>query len=193
MNYKQISIEEKMADAVHGQKILYFLRHAKAETSSSTAEDHERGLTERGIEACAIMGRYLVHQVIVPDKVLCSTAQRAEETWKLVEKAYKKAPPVEFYEKLYLASANEILNLIAQVPEEVEKLMLVGHNPGLHQLCLQLAKSGDSKLVAALIIKFPTCAVASIAFDNMSWVDIARMKGELTGFVTPKMLATKRW
>ena len=93
---------------------------------------------------------------------------------------------VEYSEKAYLASGNELLNLIAAIPETVGRLLVVGHNPGLHQLCLKLAQDGDEKLLDAVALKFPTCTFAAIALGHSAWKDVARARGELKLFVTPK-------
>ncbi len=63
------------------QKTLYILRHAKTETGNAAQEDHERAINERGIEAARLMGKYLARHGILPDQVLCSTAERATQTW----------------------------------------------------------------------------------------------------------------
>src|SRR4051812_16331427 len=112
-------------------KKLYILRHAKAETGSASQDDHDRDLNDQGIKACAVMGYYLSRQPVVPQLVLCSTAKRAKETWRLVKAASKLKIPEEFSDRLYLASANEVLNQLAMLPETLSTVMVVGHNPGL--------------------------------------------------------------
>jgi phosphohistidine phosphatase len=169
------------------QKTLYILRHAKAETGAAGQEDHTRALIKRGGEAAEHMGKYMAGQGIAPDLVLCSTATRARQTWAQAEKAYKKTPQVEYIDKLYLASANEIINLLAAVPESVHSLLVVGHNPGLHQLALKFGRTGDEDLLDTLALKFPTCALATIALAN-PWREIGKARGVLKNFVTPKII-----
>lgn len=171
------------------QKTIYILRHAKAETGASYQDDHERKLTQRGCEAARTMGFHLLRQGIRPDLVLCSTAVRAQETWEHVLETYNRDVPIERSDRLYLASAGETLQLVAQVPESVSRLLVVGHNPGLHQFCLKLAQAGNASLLDTLAIKFPTCAFATLALGRVAWRDAAHSKGELKGFVTPSMLA----
>jgi len=189
MNYKQISCDTGPFKTMSEQKTLYILRHAKAETGAPSQDDHQRVLNERGIEACDIMGKYLHRHHILPERVLCSTAERTSETWMRIQESYPRPPLVEYSEQLYLASANEILKIIAQVPDSVNSLLVVGHNPGLHQLSLKLAKAGDEKLLDILVLKFPTCSLATIGFSG-TWADLAKARGELKGFVTPKMLSS---
>ena len=170
------------------QKILYVLRHAKAETGSPSQDDHDRHLTDVGIEAAEAMGHYLQKQGVRAEKVICSTAIRARETWEQVQGTLGRDTPVELSDRLYLASVNETLQLLAQVDESVQRLMIVGHNPGLHQFSLKLAKSGEHELMDTLAIKFPTCAFAAIALGDTPWRELAHAHGDLKLFVTPSML-----
>lgn len=170
------------------QKILYILRHAKAETGSAGQDDHARLLSRRGVGDVELVAAHLVKLGIHPDKVLCSTAIRTSETFIKLEEAFRHNLPVEFSEKLYLASGNEILNVIAGVPDEIEKLMVIAHNPGLHQLCLKLVHAGDATLLDALALKLPTCAFAGIDLGPESWKQIRNARGILNSFITPKML-----
>lgn len=170
------------------QKNLTILRHAKTETGSASQEDHDRALTARGINASHIMGEYLSRKAQKFDLVICSTAVRARQTWQEMQQTFPIKVLTTFEKKMYLASGNEILNLLANVPEEVNSLLIIGHNPGLHQLALKLAKSGDEVLLEILAQKFPTCALASFVFDP-PWRNVAQTKGRLLGFMTPKMLS----
>lgn len=169
------------------EKILYILRHAKAEGGGANQEDHERGLVERGVEAALAIGEYMQQHAMVPDKILCSTAVRAKETLRYVDQQQTSSTPVEYLEKLYMASANEMLGIVSKVSDDVRSLMLVGHNPGMHQLCLKLAAHGDEASLDTLHIKYPTCTLTAISFAG-SWSDIAQVQGMLKCFVTPKMI-----
>jgi phosphohistidine phosphatase len=170
------------------QKTLYILRHAKAEAGSAAQEDHLRHLSARGVEDAARMGAYLVASDVHPERILCSTAVRTAETLMKIEEAYRHTLPVKYVEKLYLASANDMLALIAGADQAVTKLMVIGHNPGLHQLSLMLAKSGDPHLLEELAMKLPTATFLSIEFSGASWNGIKHGGGKLTHFVTPKLL-----
>lgn len=170
------------------QKILYILRHAKAETGAPHQEDHDRHLTDRGEAAARAMGAFFNQQGVRLDQVLCSTANRARETWEQVAQVFSTSAQVEYSDRLYLASVNETTQLLANADEQVARLLIVGHNPGLHQFCLKFAKSGPISLMDTLAIKFPTCAFAAIALGDAPWRDLAHTHGELKAFVTPSML-----
>jgi len=171
------------------QKNLYILRHAKAETGLPHQDDHSRKLVERGIQAAQIMGAHMFRQGIKPDKVICSDAVRTHETWSQIESIYPVPLNVEFSRKLYLASANEMLQSLVRLPNQLSSVMLIGHNPGVHQVCLKLAKEGDEDLLDRMYLKFPTCALAVINLGDTTWENIADARGALTDFITPKMLA----
>jgi phosphohistidine phosphatase len=171
------------------KKTLYILRHAKAETGLAHQDDHSRKLVERGVEAAQIMGAYMFRQGIRPDKVLCSDAVRTHQTWSNIEGIYPTPLNVEFSRKIYLASANEMLGALAKLPNPLSSVLVIGHNPGVHQICLKLAKEGDEDLLDAMHLKFPTCALAVIELGDITWSDIMDVSGRLVDYVTPKMLA----
>jgi phosphohistidine phosphatase len=170
------------------QKTLTLLRHAKAEAGASGQEDKARGLTERGVRGTEIIGKYLSEKGLQPDKVLCSSSIRTTETFLKVERAINRPLPVEYSDKLYLASAAEMLNLIATVPGTVQHLMVVAHNPGIHELCIKLAKEGDEQLIEKMTVKFPTCAVATFTCHAPDWGTLKVARCKLVDFVSPKML-----
>jgi phosphohistidine phosphatase len=170
------------------KKTLYILRHAKAEVGAPAQEDHDRELVERGVMAAQMLGKFLAYHQIVPDKVLCSTAQRTRQTWQHIAPFYTMTPTVHYDENIYLASSNELLNIIQQTPDMVDSLLLVGHNPGVHQLCLKLAISGDDALLDELVMKFPTCTFAAINVGEIAWCDIAKAHGELQLYRIPDSL-----
>lgn len=170
------------------EKILTILRHAKAETGTASQDDKSRGLTERGIKATEFIGRYMREKALSPDKVLCSSAIRTTETLMKIERVYNHTLPVEYLDKLYLASAGEILNVISGVSVGVNHLMIVGHNPGIHELAMKLAKEGDDKLIDKMALKFPTCAIATFKCHAPDWGILRDARCELVDFASPKML-----
>ncbi len=168
------------------QKTITILRHAKADMGSATQDDHDRALNERGQQAATSLGNYLSKRKTIFDYVLCSTARRTRETLEYLH--VEPLPPVDFSEKLYLASPNEMLGVIAQIPAQVNHLLVIGHNPGIHQLCLTLSHRGDEALIDTMALKFPTCTMAKIGFEG-DWASLAKTGAELLEFLTPKVLA----
>lgn len=169
-------------------KTLYVMRHAKAEAGSAHQEDHLRKLAPRGLSDAALVGAWLVGQGIMPDRVLCSTAVRTAETLVKLEEAYRRPLPVKYVDALYHASPDSMLGLIAATEETVRKLMIVGHNPGLHQLGLHLAAQGEPALIDQLAMKLPTAAFFAIECGPVSWSGLPHAQGKLVHYVTPEML-----
>lgn len=166
-------------------KILTILRHAKAEAGHAMQDDHDRALNERGQAVATALGNHLEKRGVQFDLVLCSTAKRTRQTLELLHLSGE--PQVEFAQRLYLASANEILQVLATVPDSVSRVLLVGHNPGLHQLCLKLAKQGEEEMIDIMSLKYPTCSMASFEC-GAHWEKIAQANSMLLDFMTPKAL-----
>ncbi|MEQ1695421.1 MAG: histidine phosphatase family protein [Hyphomicrobiaceae bacterium] len=168
---------------------LSLLRHAKSSWDIANVEDFERPLAERGLKTAPLMGAYLYENNLRPDLIICSAAVRTRATLDLVMPFFDPAPPALVYEdSLYLASASQLLNRLRSVSARWSSVMMIGHNPGLHELAMSLPRDGDPETMAALSHKFPTAGLAVIAFDKPSWAKIAPRTGHLTHFVTPSIL-----
>jgi phosphohistidine phosphatase len=168
---------------------LMLLRHAKSEWAKAGGGDHERPLNARGREAAPKIGAYLARAKIVPELVLCSTAERTRQTCELVTAAFDKAPPVRFRHELYLAEPGAIVGLVRETPDQVHAVMIVGHNPGIHQAAADLTGTGDDEARELLAAKFPTGALAIIDFATQDWPGIGLHSGKLDRFITPRLLA----
>src|SRR5262249_27710733 len=135
---------------------LILLRHAKSDWSDPGASDHDRPLNRRGQEAAPRIGAYLDRHGLVPDRVLCSTAKRARETWKLIAAEVADAPAATFVDSLYNAAARTILDALRHAPADAKSVLVVGHNPGLQETATLLIASGDLDDRERLREKFPT-------------------------------------
>jgi phosphohistidine phosphatase len=168
---------------------LMLLRHAKSDWSQPGKHDHERELAPRGRKAALRMGEFMAREGLLPDCALVSTAQRTRETWALVRDALDNDPFTYFDERIYEASPGDILLAIRETPAATEKLLVVGHNPGLQALAIALIGSGDIESRARLAEKFPTAGLAVIDFPRDDWSELAPGTGRLALFVSPRMLA----
>jgi phosphohistidine phosphatase len=137
---------------------LILLRHGKAE-SSSGGGDFERGLTDRGRRESAQVGRALAAAGVAPDLVLVSTAKRAMETWEAVQASFPKARMAPA-RALYHASADALAEAIDACGEGAATLMIVGHNPGLHELSATLLVQPKGRVEEALAESLPTAGAA---------------------------------
>src|SRR5215831_12655170 len=134
---------------------LMLLRHAKTETDAPSGRDQDRRLDARGRKDAAEIGEWIGAHPPWPDSVMVSPAQRAKETWDIASEAIKQhaaLPGVEWVEELYGADPGKLLQIIRTASvTDPKRLMLVGHNPGMHELALALVGSGDAKGHKALV------------------------------------------
>jgi phosphohistidine phosphatase len=174
-------------------RTLVLLRHAKSSWDQSGLDDFSRPLAERGLKAAPVMGAHLSSIGAAPELILCSTAVRTRATLDLVLPACTTPPGrILFEDALYLASASDLLARLRTVPSNIKRVMLVGHNPGIHDLARGLAGQGARANLEALRLKFPTAGLAILTFDARSWSDVGLRTGTLTHFATPARLATVR-
>lgn len=165
-------------------RTLLLLRHAKSSWVDPTLPDHDRPLASRGRRDAKRIAKHLAGLEFEPELVLCSSAVRTRETLELVRPALGNSK-VLFEDGLYGASSDELLARIRVVPDAVGSVMLIGHNPGLEQLALLLASSGDE--LRRLETKFPTAALATLAVET-TWSRLAPGDAILTAYIVPKQL-----
>jgi phosphohistidine phosphatase len=171
--------------ATNSNRRLVLLRHAKS--AWPDVADHERPLARRGQRDAPEAGRWLRQAGYLPDLVLCSTAQRARETWRLAAAGLASAPVVRFEPQVYQADADDLLDLVRQTPPEVRTLLVVGHEPTMRALTLLLAAAVDGSDPGPLErvrLKFPTAATAVLAF-TAGWPELGQGRAELMDFAVP--------
>jgi phosphohistidine phosphatase len=171
---------------------LMLFRHAKTESEAPSGRDQDRRLDNRGHRDAAEIGGWIGRHPPFPDLVLVSHAVRALQTWEIAWESMKELvpqPEVELMPELYGADVSQLLETIHEAsPADPRRLMLVGHNPGMHELALALAGSGDHALRKALIENLPTSGLAVFDFDIDDWTDVAFRRGRLVVFMSPKLL-----
>jgi len=166
-------------------KRLYVLRHAKSSWKDASLADHDRPLAGRGRRAAKAMARYVRDAGIAPELVLCSTALRARQTLERLEPALgKRSTRVEA--ELYGAGPRALLERVHAVPDPVEAVLVIGHNPGLQELVLDLARPAAAR--REVEIKFPTCGLAALECPATRWPDVRAGEAELVAFVRPRDL-----
>ena len=171
---------------------LSIFRHAKSSWNDGPLKDADRPLSERGRTAAPLMGQYMLREQVRPDLVLSSPSVRTRETCELAFAAFPMPPDLRFESVLYLASARTLLGRIRKAPETCRHLMLVGHNPGMHLLSLEVigtAQAPPSAGLSDLRAKLPTAGLVVVEFDCATWADTGPGRGRLARFVTPRMLA----
>lgn len=158
---------------------LLLLRHAKSSWDDLSLADHDRPLAARGRKAAKLIGAYLRREQIRTSLVLCSSALRARETLELI----RPSGDIRIERELYGASADQLLERLHRVPDELDAVMLIGHNPAIQALAVDLV-GGGSELAGR---KFPTAGLATLTFAG-PWRELQTGQGELVAFVRPKDL-----
>jgi len=161
---------------------LLLLRHAKAVTAfadMSDATDHARGLSGRGKHDAAAMGQLIRERGLTPECVLISTALRTRETFDLLGPFEGNGPRQVLSPGLYLGEAASLLEVVREQGGSSESVMLIGHNPGIHELALQLAPDG-----AEVKWSFPTCTLALFDVEG-EWTDLGPGRAVLREVLQP--------
>ena len=163
---------------------IVIVRHAKSDWSDESLADHERPLAPRGIDALARMRDHL-GAGRPPDLVLCSSARRTVDTLDEIREAFPGDIEVLVDDALYGASSSMLVDRLRSLDDDVRGVLLVGHNPGVHDLALALAGSGDAETRTRMAAKFPTGAIATLSFES-EWSDLAPGAASLDGYFTPR-------
>lgn len=167
-------------------RFLYLLRHAKSSWDNIAVADHDRPLAPRGEKAAGIMAQHMREAGVVPDHIICSSAVRTRETLALLGKVVKGVS-VTFEPRIYEASVFSLLQVLAAQEDTAQRIMMIGHNPGMERLTMLLCgHEGEPGALAALRLKYPTAALATIALDIPSWSAIEEGTGRLQAFVKPR-------
>lgn len=154
-------------------KSLSLLRHAKTERDSATGRDFDRRLTERGQVDAERIGAEISELGLAFDLILCSPAVRAAET------AEHASLSPRYDQRIYDASAGELLAIVQEVDDQIERLMMVGHNPGFEQL---------ASMLLGTPVEMPTGALIEIELPVDQWSEVGGAEGRIIRFLTPKEL-----
>ncbi|HLY89999.1 MAG TPA: histidine phosphatase family protein [Acetobacteraceae bacterium] len=165
---------------------LLLLRHAKSSWDDPKLSDRDRPLNKRGRRAAAAMRQAMQDLGLSPDLILVSTARRTQETLAALE-PWDETPLIEPLESLYLASARQLLDVLRGTNETVRSVMLIGHNPGMHELAVSLAGSVESEQTHRLRDGFPTTALAEFAIGG-TWESLGTSGGQLVRYLIPRDL-----
>ncbi len=164
------------------RRIVLF-RHAKADWPD--VSDHDRPLADRGRRDAPRAGRWLAGAGVTPELTLCSTANRARETWKLAVPELRRRPRTVYDERIYDASAGELIAVLNGVEDDVRDLMLVGHNPGVHALADGLAGEADADARERMNRSgFSTSAMAVLSLTG-SWKSVELGVARLVAYWAP--------
>lgn len=164
---------------------LVVLRHAKSAWPMGVP-DHERPLAPRGRRDAPAAGRALLETDCLPDLAVCSTAVRARHTWELASAQWGTPPPVRYDRRVYAGAVPKLLHVVHEVPDEVRTLLLIGHNPGLEELVLELAGDALDNALDDVRTKFPTSATAFLSWRGETWASLTQGTALLTDMIVPR-------
>jgi phosphohistidine phosphatase len=167
---------------------LTLLRHAKSSWDERGLDDHSRPLNERGWKAARRMGRELRHRGLHFDFVLASTAARVRETIDGVAEKYDFNAPIRFEPRVYLADAGTLLELIRELSADVASPLIVGHNPGLERLAVEISHDEPQRLRHRVAEEFPTAALVTIELPARNWAEVQPGSGQIVGLILPREL-----
>ncbi|MEA1674968.1 histidine phosphatase family protein [Nitrospirillum sp. BR 11163] len=173
-------------------KTLFLLRHMKSSWDDDSVPDHERPLSARGERALATMADYFRRRkggTPRPDLILCSTAVRTRATLAGLLPLWHEPPPMSVDRVFYMASAPALADRLRALADPTATVLLIGHNPGLEDLALELAHPEESPLRTRIMEKYPTGALTRLEFAIDRWSDLAPGSGRLAEFITPREVA----
>ena len=166
-------------------KTLFLLRHASASVEASGPTDFERPLNPRGRKEALDLGRMMRSRNVVFDAIVASPAHRVVETIAGVAEGSGRRLDVGYQQGVYNASAEALLKIIREAGDMVERLLIVGHNPGLEQLLTTLAGGDSERPRAGVASGFPTATLAEISFGVDHWRQVGLRNGRIVSFVRP--------
>ena len=165
------------------------LRHAKSSWDDATLEDHDRPIQDKGRGRAANLASWMDDRGIGCDLVLCSTALRTRQTLEVVLPVLG-GPQVRFEPSIYEADAQTLLALLNAVGEEFERVLVIGHDPGLQLLAIRLAMTATGDALERLKRKYPTSAFALLSMGEANWAALAPGMGHLAVFQVPSDAAS---
>jgi phosphohistidine phosphatase len=165
-------------------KTLYILRHGKSSWDFDGMADEERTLTDKGIERTLIIGDYLLKNHVNPDLIITSHAVRALETAKLISGKLDYNPDtLRIAEELYYHDENGIGEYITKLPDFVESVMIIGHNPAFTNL--------SNRFLEEKLEWLPTSGILSVTFETGKWQNIFQSERKVNFYVSPRTLKIK--
>ena len=164
-------------------KTLLLMRHAKSSWKETDLADHERPLNKRGQKDAPRMGSIVADHELVPQRLLSSTAVRARQTAEAVAETAGFRGEVDYLDKLYLAEAEEYIAALRELPDTTERVMVIGHNPGLETLL---------QILSGRIESLPTAVIAHLVLPIQRWSELTPdTNGEIVDIWRPKELLEK--
>ena len=161
-------------------KTLLLMRHAKSSWKEKDIPDHDRPLNKRGRHDAPLMGELLIDRELIPQRILCSSALRARQTAEGIAQKVDFQGDIVYLEQLYMAEAEGYLHVLRELPDDLERVMIVGHNPGLETLL---------QILSGRIESLSTAVLAHLVLPIDRWAGLnGETEGEMVEIWRPKDL-----
>jgi phosphohistidine phosphatase len=159
-------------------KTVILMRHAKSSWKFPELSDKDRPLTKRGERDAPRMGKLLKKEEIIPDRILSSTAVRAAATAEAVAQKLEYKEELAYLDSIYMAEPSAIIEALRTMPEDVKRVLVVGHNPGME---------GLAQILGRKVVDLPTAAIAVIKVPINDWTELNYgVEGELVALFRPE-------
>ncbi len=175
-------------------KTILILRHAKSDWGDVNLSDFDRPLTERGLTDAPRMGEVLALYGLLPDKILSSPAKRAKQTAELVAKACGYAKKlIQWEDSFYGGSQNDLIGALKRLPDDLNRVLLIGHNPTMESIVARLCTFGGTPsawgdMGGGLSMSIPTAGLVCLEADVQHWSEINMGNAALRWFIEPKLV-----
>lgn len=169
---------------------LLLLRHAKSAWDVPGVDDFDRPLNSRGRRAAPLMGRHIAAHALIPERVLCSTARRTRETLAGLLPYLAADLDIRLTRELYDSSATQYFDVVRALGGAARVLLVVGHNPSLQELAIDLVGTGNPALADAVRTELPTASLVVIDFAERKWSEIQSQGGRIVAYFRPRELET---
>jgi phosphohistidine phosphatase len=173
-------------------KTVYLIRHAKSDWDSPFATDHDRKLSSRGIKNAAMLRKFLRTRRIQFDVAFISTSERTRSTYKAISKIQNLVKNEIFLKELYDGGIEVYLQNLHKLPDSMDKVLIIGHNPELELLANQLLGIKTTENQSSIFTKFSTSALLAVQFQTEEWIKIpSESNGTISLFWTPQKIDKK--
>ena len=159
-------------------KKILFIRHAKSIGGDYKLIDHNRPLSDRGFSDAEMMSNRLLKNNIIPEKFISSSAIRALNTAEIIKNKLNKDLNIQVEEKIYYNGRDGVKNVISNTTDNVNFIVIFGHNPTFESIYRDIANSSYGK--------FPTCAITLCSFDVDKWKNFSIKGSKIEYYDYPK-------
>lgn len=170
-------------------KTIFVLRHAKTEKLGfkNISNDFDRPLMPFGIDQCQKICDYLKKSTQKIDLVIASPALRTKQTAELSIAGLAHIPKIEFIPHLYNAKSDTILKTIEKLDDSISTIIVVGHNPGIHEFAIKISSAGESELIRNIVEDYSPGTMARVEFpDLLTWNKLKNTNGKLLDLLVTK-------